>query len=57
MTTLVIVESPGKVKKIGELLGAGFRVVASVGHVRDLPTKEMGLAPPDFRPAYEPTER
>ena len=57
MTTLVIVESPGKVKKISTLLGAGYKVVASVGHVRDLPRKEIGIAPPNFQLAYEPTER
>lgn len=57
MTTLVIVESPGKVKKISALLGAGFRVVASVGHVRDLPLRAIGVEPPDFQPRYEPTER
>lgn len=57
MTDLVIVESPGKVKKLGALLGSGYRVMASVGHVRDLPGREMGIAPPDFEPAYVPTER
>ena len=34
---LVIVESPGKVKKIQSYLGSEFRVIASMGHVRDLP--------------------
>ena len=57
MVTLVIVESPGKVKKISALLGSGYRVVASIGHVRDLPIKSLGLSPPNFRPQYEPTER
>lgn len=57
MTTLVIVESPGKVKKITALLGAGYKVMASFGHVRDLPPKELGVSPPDFHPNYEPTER
>ncbi len=54
---LVIVESPGKVKKIQSFLGASFRVMASVGHVRDLPEKEIGVEPPDFRPHYAPTDR
>ncbi|HCL5533242.1 TPA: hypothetical protein N2N33_004054 [Escherichia coli] len=37
MTTLVIVESPNKVSKISTILGDGYKVMASVGHVRDLP--------------------
>lgn len=57
MTTLIIVESPGKVKKIGGFLGAGYRVVASVGHVRDLPLREIGVEAPDFKPHYVPTAR
>jgi len=54
---LLIVESPGKVKKVQSFLGPDWKVMASVGHVRDLPTKEMGVAPPDFRPAYVATAR
>lgn len=55
---LVIVESPGKVGKIREILGAGHEVVASVGHVRDLPDKgDIGVEPPAFRPRYVETER
>ncbi|MDG4868604.1 type I DNA topoisomerase (plasmid) [Guyparkeria sp. 1SP6A2] len=54
---LVVVESPGKVKKIQSFLGDGYEVKASVGHVRDLPPKEMGVEPPDFRPSYVETER
>ena len=54
---LLIVESPGKVKKIQEYLGSGWKVSASVGHVRDLPIYEMGVSPPDFRPQYAPTDR
>ncbi|MFC3715179.1 type I DNA topoisomerase [Luteimonas soli] len=57
MTTLLIVESPGKVKKLASILGPGFRIMPSVGHVRDLPEKEMGVAPPDFVPHYVPTEK
>ncbi|MCL4876206.1 MAG: type I DNA topoisomerase [Anaerolineae bacterium] len=40
---LLIVESPGKVKKIQSYLGAEFRVMASMGHVRDLPSDELGI--------------
>lgn len=56
-TTLVIVESPGKVKKIAAALGPDYRIKASVGHVRDLPPKELGIEPPDFELTYQPTER
>ena len=54
---LLILESPGKVKKVQEILGPGWKVAASVGHVRDLPVKEMGVAAPDFKPQYLPTDR
>ena len=54
---LLILESPGKVKKVQEILGPGWKVAASVGHVRDLPQKEMGVAAPDFKPIYVPTDR
>lgn len=54
---LLILESPGKVKKVQSFLGSGWQVLASVGHVRDLPPKEIGVAAPDFRPVYQPTER
>ena len=54
---LLILESPGKVKKVQEILGPGWKVAASVGHVRDLPVKEMGVAAPDFKPQYIPTDR
>jgi len=54
---LLILESPGKVKKVQEILGSGWKVAASVGHVRDLPVKEMGVAAPDFKPKYVPTDR
>ncbi|SEM30057.1 type I DNA topoisomerase [Acinetobacter sp. DSM 11652] len=57
MTTLIIVESPGKVGKISSFLGSDFKVMASVGHVRDLPKKGMGIDAPNFLLNYEPTER
>ena len=47
---LFIVESPGKVKKIQGFLGPDWKVAASVGHVRDLPERELGVSVPDFVP-------
>ena len=40
---LLIVESPNKIKKLKSLLGADYEVAASVGHIRDLPPKELGI--------------
>lgn len=53
---LLIVESPGKIKKLKSFLDNDWEVMASVGHVRDLPFKNYGLCPPDFKPVYEVTE-
>ena len=53
---LVIVESPNKCSKIQEILGPGYKVMASVGHIRDLPEKQMGITGPNFAPAYEITK-
>ena len=50
---LVIVESPSKAKAIGKFLGAKYKVVASVGHVRDLPKSRLGFSPENnFEPEY-----
>ncbi len=43
MTNLLIVESPGKVQKLKSLLGSGWMVAASVGHIRDLPEDRLGV--------------
>ena len=40
---LVIVESPAKAKTINKILGGDFLVKASMGHIRDLPTKSLGV--------------
>ncbi len=49
---LMIIESPGKVEKLTAILGADWQVIASAGHIRDLPKNEMGVAAPDFKPNY-----
>src|SRR5579862_2330776 len=52
-TSLIIVESPAKAKTIGKYLGRGYRVKATVGHVRDLPEKKLGIdVDNDFEPEY-----
>src|SRR5215211_5415429 len=50
-TSLVIVESPAKAKTIGKYLGRGYRVRATIGHIRDLPEKKIGI---DIENGFEP---
>lgn len=50
---LVIVESPTKVKTVGKFLGSNYKVMASQGHVRDLPKSSLGVdVEGDFEPHY-----
>jgi len=50
---LVIVESPTKAKTLNKYLGKGYKVVATSGHIRDLPKKELGVdVEKDFEPKY-----
>ena len=51
MPKLVIVESPAKAKTIGKYLGRGYKVTASMGHVRDLPASQLGI---DIENGYKP---
>ena len=51
MSKLVIIESPGKLKSIQKYLGSDYKVMASVGHVRDLPKTKMGV---DIEHGYTP---
>ncbi len=53
MAKLVIVESPGKIKNIQKYLGSDYKVMASKGHVRDLPKSKMGVdLEHGFKPQY-----
>jgi len=50
--SLIVVESPTKVKTIKKILGTDFNVVASMGHIKDLPKKTLGI---DLENNFEPT--
>src|SRR5580693_8214113 len=52
--SLVVVESPAKAKTINKYLGRDFKVVASMGHIRDLPKSKLGVdVDNDFTETYE----
>ncbi|MGE0252635.1 MAG: type I DNA topoisomerase [Dongiaceae bacterium] len=58
MTKIVVVESPAKAKTINKYLGDDFRVIASYGHIRDLPSKDGSVDPEaDFAMRWELDER
>jgi DNA topoisomerase I len=51
---VVVVESPGKIKSINKYLGSGYKVLASFGHIRDLPAKDGSVLPDqDFEMSWE----
>jgi DNA topoisomerase-1 len=52
--SLIIVESPAKTRTLQSFVGPGFEIAASMGHVRDLPSKKLGVdVEHDFAPEYE----
>ena len=52
--SLVVVESPAKARTINKYLGRNFKVVASMGHIRDLPKSKLGVDVEDgFLPVYD----
>lgn len=54
MKNLLIVESPAKAKTIGKYLGKDYQVLASYGHIRDLPSKDGSVEPNnDFKMNYQ----
>lgn len=58
MSKLVIVESPTKARTIGRMLGGNYNIIASMGHVRDLPEHEFGIDVENgFAPLYVDTAR
>ena len=56
---LVIVESPAKARTLGKILGKGYNLKASLGHIRDLPKSQIGVdVENDFEPRYViPTDK
>ncbi len=53
MNHIIIVESPAKARTLKKFLGAKYNIKASMGHIRDLPKKELGIdTEKDFDPKY-----
>jgi DNA topoisomerase-1 len=50
---LMVVESPNKIKKLESILGSEWKIMASFGHIRDLPRNELGIEQPGFTLNYE----
>lgn len=57
VTKLLLIESPNKVHTLQEILGDEWKIIATYGHIRDLPDDEMGVSAPTYRPQYVLSER
>lgn len=53
MKSLIIVESPTKAKTLGNFLGKGYQVISTMGHIRDLPEKKLGIEIKKKKKFYE----
>jgi DNA topoisomerase I len=49
---LLIIESPNKIKKLRQILGAGYHIMSTVGHFRDLPQRDLGVDTQTFEATY-----
>ena len=57
MKRLLIVESPSKIKTINKFLGTDYKILSTMGHIKDLPQKEMGVTRDPITLTYVPMDK